>query len=1136
MSKSMSLNCKAPHKLKKCLVIAAACLLCVAVGAVIFFMNISSTVALEQELRCGMTEHVHINECYEGDFLVCEQRAHSHNANCYILLLNQNDINNILTMLDEGEKRSLEEHISDTLQETDKGDSKEFSKEMVTELNEVIKESDYLPYLVLNTNINTLASELAEEITTDPVTERNKANVYIYLDGAWICIGNIDFTTARNGNRYNSTIPTSDFLEFVNGILGTEFYYNSFDIAVSSSENGNYSKSNIGIGSTTTIIGYRQNNTNATATKYIRLIPNNGNATSTAFAFSTVKYVYPNGSTVVRYVRNGTTVTLPEGNYEWRSVNGVYASGEAVTVNGTVTFYANTLGPLTNVSIHYDVNFPNVSGVTIETGPTIAGTSSTLLTDSFAENSMATIRNVSNGAVEGSVDENNTGLSRVIYFKGWQVGDSDVILKPNTALTWEELVNYSGGVSGINLTGVWEYSPLQTASFFVRFDSVAVDTEGNITGQDSNLYTNELFAAYVGGVDTSLGSSQLSSLYQIADTTADNSYGADQEIRALYGEKTEGVWLSAFPTDDYIFESLKKYAETGYLSVDGVPVKAEDLNKNGYAIRWYVFKSQTDAWHIDGKLVKKEGIIHVYKSFAGNRELIENAKDSFYINALDVNSGNESTLDLSDYKSYDSGTDTYMWELTGVEYDEMWQFTEYSGLSSSEEHSVYSEYTVMDSHGDQSTVGEGTTVTVKGVTYAIDEGIDTVLRVEYNNIYNRSDSIIIKKQDARTGVSIGGATFMLMQNGKPMTFVFDSTTNSYRYSDEGEHTTLTGSDNGYFEIAIEIDDFSYDQGNITVCEMTAPNGYTPVGNIDIGYIDDAKSIGIIGGNSAMVRYVNGVLIIGNSTESSSVTVKKEWECDESECQDVKLELLANGKLVTSTISGVVSEVVLNDDNSWSYTWDNLPVYVNGNEIEWSVREIMIGDEQCKSDHTFVNWLVSYSIPVYSTDADGNQNVLLTVTNTTKRVMLRLTKTDISKLVQLKGAEFTLEAVDENGEAIPSEIVKTATTGDAGTLVFDNLKCNVRYRLTENTAPDGYLKTDEYIYFQINEDGSVEVEESYYAEAGGTAYNIIVRNAEVIPLPGSGGEGMIMFYVIGAVLIAAAFGIYIYTFGKRRCKN
>ena len=1185
---------------KNVLFVAAAVIACVIVCAILFWANIKPAVALEQELRCGIVEHTHTDACYEGDFLICEEPAHAHDGNCYIVLLGDNDINDILTLVENNSDRSLEYVITDVVSDaltyndnmnTVQGvgaatlngaasattNSEEiqttFSSEEVVELNDTISNSTTLPALVLNENLNSVSTydigttsgttadttvlgsvedgnltqvadtgdiqviqgDIATASVGDrPVTSNYNANFYVYLDGEWTCIGTLTFTTSRNWNsNYTSSIATSTMLNMINTSLGTSYDYDDFNLSVSSSLNGEYSKSNVSVASVTTTLASSWSESTARSAKYVHLIPTGRNvsASSTAFAFSTVEYVYPDGTTSTRYVRNGTTVTMPDGNYSWTNDDGnTYAAGQAVTITEKTTFTATLLGPVTYININYNVNFPTVSGVTVSTEPTIAGLSTTRVTDGYTENASATIRNVSQQTVEGKVNGNTTGLSRVIQFKGWQVGSSDVIIQPNTTLVWDELLNYATG-STINLTAVWEYDAVQTATFFIRFDSVAVDTDGNITGQDQNLYTNEIFSAYVGGIDPDLGYSELHDRYHIADTTADNSYGADQEIRALYGERTDGVWLSAFPSDEYVFEQLVQYAETGYLSVDGETVKAEDLNSREYAIRWYVFKCQSDAWHIDGKLVKKEGLIHVYKTFAGNKELIALAKEGFYIDAYDKSDDTHTTLDLANYKEYDASTDTYMWEITNVDYGELWEITEHPNTLGAQDtiFSVYSEYTVMDAHGDQSVSGTGSSLSVTGMTYALDEGIDEVLRASFTNIYNKADSIVIKKQDSLTGNSIGGATFQILQNGDVLTFDYNSESTRYEYNPtSGTESVLSGTANGYFEISIE--NFSYDLGPITIRELTPPQGYSPIGDIEIGYTDDAKTVGILSGNSDLIKYVNGVLIIGNSTDSTSVTVQKNWECPESEWQDVTIQLLANDKLVTTVIAGVEPEVILNGDNNWTYTWSNLPVYVNGEKIQWSVRETQIGTEQHKADGSFVNWLVSYSLPVYSTDSNGNETVLLTVSNTTKRVMLRLTKTDLNETLLLEGATFLLEAVDASG----TEVSKTATTGAAGTLIFDNMKTGVRYRLTETAAPTGYLPIDEYIYFTINEDGSVTVEDSYYAEAGTTAYNITVRNAEAVALPETGGGGNRVLYAMSLLLLVAAGGVYIGTIRKRRC--
>ena len=576
-------------------IVGVASVVCLLFLWLMFAVTITPSVALEQEIRCGIEAHIHEDSCYDGDFLVCEKKAHSHEGNCYIVLLDENDINGVLSLLDAENEYSLEYVIDEVVDsallfngninaegQTSLADAEHivFSQNIISELNDTITNKEDLPDIILNENIfnvgnvNIVTAENGKQEEVPDVnngivvgsgndrvaaaavgdqasTANNKANFYVYLDGKWQCIGTLNYTRTKNGNRYyDYTIPTEDVLKLVNDSLGTDYVYNSFDISVATS-NGTYSKSNIGIGQTTTTIAYRQRSSSEQSVRNVRLIPEGGSATSAAFAFYTVKFEYPDGNVSTRYVRSGTSITMPQGEYAWSSGNNTYAAGESVTISKATTFTGTLLGPVTYININYDVAFPAVSGVTVPTKPTLAGLSTTTVTDGFTEGASAQIRNVSQQSVDGNVNGNNTGLSRVVQFKGWKVGNSDIILQPNTTLVWEELLQYATG-STLNLTAQWDYSPLQTASFFIRFDSVAVDTDGNVTGQDTNKYTNELFSAYVGGVDTSLGTSTLQDRYGIADVTPDNSFTADSEIRALYGEKDDGVWLTGTTTVHFL--------------------------------------------------------------------------------------------------------------------------------------------------------------------------------------------------------------------------------------------------------------------------------------------------------------------------------------------------------------------------------------------------------------------------------------------------------------------------------------------------------------------------------------------------------------------------------------------------------
>ena len=98
--------------IKSIIFYAVCAIFCIASCVLLFCTNVTHTVALEQEIRCGIEEHTHNDSCYNGDFLICDKPAHTHDGNCYIVLLKENDINNILTLLGNSESHSLENVIT----------------------------------------------------------------------------------------------------------------------------------------------------------------------------------------------------------------------------------------------------------------------------------------------------------------------------------------------------------------------------------------------------------------------------------------------------------------------------------------------------------------------------------------------------------------------------------------------------------------------------------------------------------------------------------------------------------------------------------------------------------------------------------------------------------------------------------------------------------------------------------------------------------------------------------------------------------------------------------------------------------------------------------------------------------------
>ena len=460
-----------------------------------------------------------------------------------------------------------------------------------------------------------------------------------------------------------------------------------------------------------------------------------------------------------------------------------------------------------------------------------------------------------------------------------------------------------------------------------------------------------------------------------------------------------------------------------------------------------------------------------------------------------------------------------------MEYDEAWVITEYPPQVA--ESADYAEWVVVDSSAsNQSASGTGGTVEIRGVTHATDLEDPEWLRAEFNNIYFRGNSLMLKKEDAATGQALSGARFQLYQGDTLMTFDYDAETGLYVFDSHGSGAVDTLVCDGYTNLSTS--GFAYDMGDITVREVTAPEGYGAVGDVTIGYTEDTdgdgvpdSTIGITNSadSNAYARYDSGLLVIRNSSAPTRVTAVKRWNCADSEREDVVMQLLANGSANTAAAilqsSGQSATVTLTAVDGWVYTWYDLPVYANGAPVTWTIRELRVGSENCKSDYTFPNWIVTYRS---QTTADG---LVLTAENTPKRPMLYLDKWDMTGRQRLAGAIFSLIPVDDNGVPLSGAVSKTAVTGADGSLRFDNLRHNTRYRLTELQAPEGYIPYDTPAYLTLGEDGRITVESHGYVSAAATAFHISVVNRSADSLPDTGGSGLNGYYAAGAALALSA---------------
>jgi LPXTG-motif cell wall-anchored protein len=282
-----------------------------------------------------------------------------------------------------------------------------------------------------------------------------------------------------------------------------------------------------------------------------------------------------------------------------------------------------------------------------------------------------------------------------------------------------------------------------------------------------------------------------------------------------------------------------------------------------------------------------------------------------------------------------------------------------------------------------------------------------------------------------------------------------------------------------------------------------------------------------------------------TSQQLSVTAQKVWNTD-TPASSVDVVLQANGGNAAALMPGLTNaQVVLNEANGWTYTWTDLPRYVNGQLVTWGIKEVKIGAEATLQDGTtFANWVATYSPGVGTdTDADGDvDNWRYTVTNTIRRPMLILTKVDGHDNV-LSGATFTFEQVTPvRGvwQTVSGTTPVTLTTDETGMLLFDNLSVNAYYRLTETDIPDGYVAPFDSIVLSINGIGEikqVQTDKTLTDVSGGievtSPYNVKVTNLKVEKLPETGGTGNTIYTQSGLLLMLAATGLYIYNILRRK---
>lgn len=536
-------------------------------------------------------------------------------------------------------------------------------------------------------------------------------------------------------------------------------------------------------------------------------------------------------------------------------------------------------------------------------------------------------------------------------------------------------------------------------------------------------------------------------------------------------------------TDDY---HAAAPSTNKIIAIDGKYIPVEEITSANYTIRWVVFKyDSTNGWHIDGTLVKKQGQITVNKTFYGHAEAIVDVKDNPYsITVKDAQRSTVATLNLNQksdsnptgWEKYDESTDTYTW-VVPLTADKTYTFFEnnYKTIvqAGGETVATLAEYMITNTANDvnRRDYDETKGVSVTAKAHSVDQDSSSYETVTFYNGYIPTAAVPISKVDDY-GNPLTGVSFSLYRNDVKCTIYKDAADIYYIYKPtEGVENVnwwevtsglITVNEQGYAMVMglKDVDENgNYSDYKFKLEETVAPEGYASIEDIEFE-ITENGSIQLQGTSGAAL--VDGNMIrVTNASKTMDITVVKNWE---GEKEEVQIQLTQNGTpLVSKTVT-------LNDEYGWTYTWEDMPIYVSGAVAEYSVKETWIGNTayQGNFDDGYENYIVVVSKPA-AVDSDGDglpESATITVNNS----------------VYEGGLQF--KKVDENGNALYGAGFQLFTDKDCeteygigeisdlyGNVNFGSLVAGTYY-MKEVRTPAGYQDNDTVYKIVVSGNGTV----------------------------------------------------------------